>query len=142
MSDDQFNRQPFVNHLSFLRIERVSSCNSNQTQGSSSSTQSESSAQKKQFVKPLQTIAPEKNVEPNPKYVSTIKLKYKEPGISSKDAIRKLEAVQTYASRRGELKLFGLISDSLNEVNRILGDQTLTKKQSNMKQFFDPTDQE
>lgn len=65
------------------------------------------------------------------------KINYSENGISSKCALRRLQSVQTYASRRGELRLFGLICDSLIEVERIIGQSTLAPKQTLLTEFFD-----
>lgn len=65
------------------------------------------------------------------------KINYSENGISSKCALRRLQTIQTYASRRGELRLFGLICDSLNEVERIIGQCTLAPKQTLLTEFFD-----
>lgn len=70
------------------------------------------------------------------------KINYLEDGISSKCAMRRLESVQIYASRRGELRLFGLISDSLNEVERIIEKSKLAPKQTTMTEFYDAAERD
>lgn len=68
------------------------------------------------------------------------KINYLEEGISSKCALRRLQSIQTYASRRGELRLFGHICDSLNEVERIINESELAPKQSLLTEFFDASE--
>lgn len=71
--------------------------------------------------------------------VSTFTPKYKYPGITTATAYQHLESLQMYASRRGELKLFGLISDSKNEMERIMNNKTdgeREKRQTDIKNFF------
>lgn len=70
----------------------------------------------------------------------SLKLDYIESVISSKCALRRLKEIQTYAIRRGELKLFGLIADSINELERIITKSQMTTKQPQLTEFFNDTD--
>lgn len=92
---------------------------------------------KKSLFKTKNTNA---GIVPKEEHNSEWKINYLEAEISSKCALRRLRSLQTYASRRGELKLFGLISESLNEVERIIDKCKLVPKQTLMTEFFDAVD--
>lgn len=91
---------------------------------------------------PSKTRNTNAGIVPKEERDSEWKINYLEDGISSKCALRRLQSVQTYASRRGELKLFGLICDSLNEVERIIDKTKLEPKQALMTEFFDAAERD
>lgn len=116
---------------------------SKKTDGSVPSTSKTGKNTKKSVKKaPTKTKNTNARMVPKEERDSEWKIKYLEDGISSKCALRRLQSVQTYASRRGELKLFGLICDALNEVEGIIDKSKLAPKQALMTEFFDAAERD